>query len=670
MSLPAPNLDDRRFQDLVDDAKRLVQRRCPEWSDHNVSDPGVTLVEAFATMVDQLLYRLNRVPERHYVRLLELVGIRLFPPTAARTDVTFWLSAPQPETVSVHAGTEVATVRTELDEAVVFTTVEDLAVIPCELACVATSEGDGPVVDRTLELRDGQSIGCFAATPVPGDTFYIGLSNPVPSCAVLLHFDCRVEGVGVDPTDPPLRWEAWDGDEWIPCEVDHDLTGGLNRPGDVVLHLPRQHVASVVAQQRAGWLRCRLIAPEPGQSSYSAAPIVTSLTAATVGGTATAMHAEPVPAEELGSSDGSPGQRFTLQRRPVIRGGEPEVLDVGGDGGWEDWTLVDDIDDFTDSGPDDRHFVLDRQAGEVVFGPAVRNADGSVRGYGAVPPKGAILRLRRYHTGGGAAGNVGPHALRVLKTSIPFVARVENRRPAAGGVDGETVRDAMVRGPLDLRSRDRAVTADDYELLARTAAPDLARVHCVPAGDSLGSEVDGGGGAEGPNVVRLVVVPAVVHDAGGQLDFVRLRPDEEVLERVASYLEPRRMLGTRLVVEPPYYRAVTVVARVTAQFSVAPGRLRQAALAALYRFVNPLAGGPAGTGWPLGMAVRTGDLHACLQRVDGVESVDDVRLYLADPVQGTRSDQPVQRLDLGPTELAFSFEHQVLVQDAGPHRLI
>ena len=55
--LPAPNLDDRHFQDLVDDAKRLVQQRCPEWTDHNVSDPGVTLIEAFAQMVDQLLER-------------------------------------------------------------------------------------------------------------------------------------------------------------------------------------------------------------------------------------------------------------------------------------------------------------------------------------------------------------------------------------------------------------------------------------------------------------------------------------------------------------------------------------------------------------------------------------------------------------------------------------
>ena len=101
MALPAPNLDDRRFQNLVDDAKRLVQRRCPEWTDHNVSDPGVTLIETFAYMTDQLLYRLNRVPDRNYIKFLELIGVRLFPPTAATTRVTFWLSAPQETTVAV-----------------------------------------------------------------------------------------------------------------------------------------------------------------------------------------------------------------------------------------------------------------------------------------------------------------------------------------------------------------------------------------------------------------------------------------------------------------------------------------------------------------------------------------------------------------------------------------
>ena len=75
--LPTPNLDDRTFQGLVDDARRLVHRRCPEWSEHNISDPGITLIETVAMMVDQLIYRLNRVPERNYVKFLELLGLEL-----------------------------------------------------------------------------------------------------------------------------------------------------------------------------------------------------------------------------------------------------------------------------------------------------------------------------------------------------------------------------------------------------------------------------------------------------------------------------------------------------------------------------------------------------------------------------------------------------------------
>jgi predicted phage baseplate assembly protein len=114
--LPAPNLDDRTFQDLVDDAKRLVQQRCPEWTDHNVSDPGVTLIEAVAQMVDQLIYRLNRVPDLNYIRFLELIGVELRPPAAARGQATFWLSAPQPQTVRVRAESQVATPRTDISD--------------------------------------------------------------------------------------------------------------------------------------------------------------------------------------------------------------------------------------------------------------------------------------------------------------------------------------------------------------------------------------------------------------------------------------------------------------------------------------------------------------------------------------------------------------------------
>src|ERR671917_2601993 len=99
MVLPIPKLDDRTFQDLVNETKRLIPHFCPEWTDHNVSDPGVTLIELFAWMTDLLLYRVNQVPDKMYVKFLEMIGVRLEPPRAARAPVTFYLSAPQPADV-------------------------------------------------------------------------------------------------------------------------------------------------------------------------------------------------------------------------------------------------------------------------------------------------------------------------------------------------------------------------------------------------------------------------------------------------------------------------------------------------------------------------------------------------------------------------------------------
>ena len=127
MALPAPNLDDRTFQDIVDEAKRLIPRYTPEWTNHNLSDPGVALIELFAWMSEMVLYRVNQVPDRLYVHFLNLVGIDPFPPSVARADVTFWLSAAQDAVVTVPEGTQITTARdTMAERAIVFTTVDRL----------------------------------------------------------------------------------------------------------------------------------------------------------------------------------------------------------------------------------------------------------------------------------------------------------------------------------------------------------------------------------------------------------------------------------------------------------------------------------------------------------------------------------------------------------------
>ncbi len=648
MALPVPNLDDRRFQDLVDDAKRLVQQRCPEWTDHNVSDPGVTLIELFAWMTDQLVYRLNRVPDRNYIKFLELIGVSLFPPTAARTQVTLWLTAPQPDLVRIPIGTQAATVRTETDEAIVFATTEDLPIVPVSLGELGSMIDGKTYRDQWAALEKGGGLYCFKDVPQPGDALYVGLSEAVPSNAVRLRFQCHIEGVGVDPTNPPLTWEAWSGEAWEPCELDSDSTGGLNRDGDVVLHVPRSHTASLIAKRRAGWLRARVTEPQPDQPAYSASPSITGLAAITIGGTVEAVNADLVIGEEIGISEGVPGQRFAVRRQPLVPGDEPAILEVSGDEGWDEWA---EVADFATSGAEDRIFVLDLSGGEVRLAPAVRQEDGTMRRFGAVPPKNARLRLRAYRTGGGRKGNVAARSLTILKSSIPFVGRVENRRPAAGGVDGEEIENAKVRGPIRLRTRGRAVTTEDFEHIAREAAPEVARVRAVAAGD----------GADAGSV-RVLVVPATAA-SGGWLRFDQLVPGEDTLQKITDRLEESRVIGTRALVEPPVYRGVTVVAKLRARSRQNPTRLQEQALDALYAYFDPIVGGPDGTGWPFGRPVNVGEVYSVLQGLRGTEMVEDARLFGADPVTGQRGQQ-TQRLEVEPHALVFSYEHQVLVEGA------
>ncbi|WP_261569968.1 putative baseplate assembly protein [Frankia gtarii] len=670
MTLPAPNLDDRTFQQLVDDAKRFLADRCPTWTNHNVSDPGVTLVETFAWMTDLLLYRLNRVPDRNYVRFLDLVGVRLFPPVAARAEVSFRLSSQQDTTVRIPKGTVVSTRRTSTEPAIEFTTMADLDVVPARSVRVASSVDGETLRDHTEQLGFGSGFACFDERPKEGDALYVGLDRPAPSLIILLRLTCTVSGHGIDPDRPPLVWEAWDGGRWRRCALEQDTTNGLNTSGVIELHLPRDHAVRDVGGMSAAWLRCRVVRRR-GVRDYRESPRIVSVVGAAIGGDVDAVHGAQVSGEVLGVAEGVAGQAFALGQVPVPTTSEPIVIEVSaaetaqgaapaalpahhrsasaraaGDGTENGWTVWHVVESFAASGPDDRHVTVDPTTGEVRFGPLVRLADGSVRTFGAVPPKGSVVRVRPYQTGGGQVGNVVARGLNTLRTSIPYVAAVYNRAPAGGGLDGESVREAKVRGPLALRHRDRAVTVEDFEILARQAAPEIARVHCT---------VEESG--ENAGVVRVLLVPRVT-DGDGRLDITQLIVDDRTGEAVRAYLDARRVVGVRVSVEPPLYMGFTVGARVRATATADPDRVRDDALGALYRFLHPVTGGPDAAGWPFGRAVTVGDALGVLQAVPGLAYVEEARLYKANPLDPKQLDR-VERLDVAPSSLAFGFGHQV-----------
>jgi predicted phage baseplate assembly protein len=667
MALIPPKLDDRHFQDIVDEAKKRIPQYCKEWTDHNVSDPGVTLIELFAWMTDMILYRLNRVPDLHYIKFMQMLGITLKGPVPAEVPVTFWLSEPQPNPVIIPAGTEVASTQTETERSIIFTTDADFFVHPPVLAAVSTrviSDGQRHFREQNLrQLEAGfDGLEVFSSLPNPDDAIYFGFENDLSHH--LLGFDLEFDaagGAGIDPTLPPYIWEAsapQDGRDgssahWSPCPVDIDTTRGMNVPGQIRVHLPAMGKYNTAGKDLF-WVRARLreiseAEKKLGMRPYRITPRLSRLAVASWGGTIQSTHAQKVTREFLGQSDGTPGQRFQLQNTPVLDRQSGETLTVQLEGQPpQSWA---EVPDFASSRADDLHFTLDSVTGELRFGPAIRQQDGTVKLYGAIPPRGSLLLFERYRSGGGQEGNVQPGIINTLKTSIPYIASVSNRTPAWGGLDAETVEAAMLRAPAMLRSRDRAVTEADFEFLARQALPALiGRVKCLQPRPSEAGRVI-------PGQVYVLVIPRLPHPEG-YLPADKLTLNDDDVARLTTYLDERRLLTTRLDIRPPAYQWVAVKVKLR----VAPGMDRKVVnaeiISRLNHFLNPLTGGPDGTGWPFGRSLFISDVYQCLQGVPNVQFVRSVEMFAARQ-EGEPQGDPVESLEVVAHGVIASGKHSV-----------
>ncbi len=655
MVLPVPKLDDRTFQDLVNETKKLIPRYCPEWTDHNVSDPGVTLIELFAYMVDVLLYRINRVPERNFLRWLEMLGLRLDPPKSARTDVTFYLSGPQPDTVTIPLGTEVATVRTESQNSISFATDRDLNIYVPTLAQIASSRAEGQFIDYMKVISEGSfdKTGIFQEPPQPADGLYFGFHENLDGHILRFTIDpVPIGAIGVNPNDPPYQWQYWDGiaRSWLPMYTELDTTKALNKEGEVIVHVPFGAASTPVNGFQAFWLCCHSTPAERKQANYTRSPRIREVRVESLGGTAPVSQVEHVRHEDVGRSNGVSGQEFRLNYPPVLERRPGETLIVEKEGGnFEEWQ---EVQDFGDSKPDDRHFTLDSLSGILRLGPTLRDAGGREEQYGAIPPMGRLLSFTNYRTGGGVRGNVGASRITVLKSSIPFVAAVTNNRPATGGEDAESLEQAMIQGPKLLRARSRAVTIDDFEFLAMQATPEVARARCIPPSPDQVSA--------GNAVSRVLIVPASSHKET-VIPPGELRLSTRAQTEVAQYLDARRLITSSIKVEPPVYRFVSVEVDARRRKNIKADELRETVERHLYRLINPVHGGPDGKGWPWERNLFQSEVTALVQGVDGVEYVEAVRFFVADPETGART--AVQgTVTCPPNGLLASFRHVVVVK--------
>src|SRR5215472_5951416 len=137
-----PVIDDRKFDDLVAEAKTRIPRYTTEWTDFNPGDAGFALVELFAWMAELLTYRLAQVPLLNYIKFLQLIGIELTAARPAEAVLIFPVQQSFNQPVAlVSARTQVAATASDGGDPIVFETQQAITALQAAMDAVLVFDG-------------------------------------------------------------------------------------------------------------------------------------------------------------------------------------------------------------------------------------------------------------------------------------------------------------------------------------------------------------------------------------------------------------------------------------------------------------------------------------------------------------------------------------------------
>jgi uncharacterized phage protein gp47/JayE len=472
--------------------------------------------------------------------------------------------------------------------------------------------------DKTAASRtQAQFISPFIPMEDANLNLYLGFDRALVGGPIRIFFAAK-ELSYTEEAKPKMDWNYRDKTGWALLD-NLDETEGLIAQGHLELIGPSDFTPHLRFGQILYWIQGSLM-----KGIYESLPELQGI----YPNTTWAIQVGTIKDEILGSSDGEPDQTFSFLKFPVLEGEEIRVREtlseeekqaliasLGEDGIFEvkdekgkvteTWVLSTEVPDFFDSTAESRHYTLDRATGQLQFGDGVN---------GMIPPGGDDnIKAFSYQAGGGKQGNVKAGEIKSLKSAVGGVDKVSNHVAADGGAETATLDEMLEIGPAMISHRNRAVTVEDFEWLAKQASRKVVKVRCLPNTNNKKQTEIGW--------VTVVIVP----DSLDAKPF----PSLELRRKVRLYLELHSAntlsSAKHIYVNGPFYTDISVSVDVFVNSIDVATEAEREVRRKLNSFFHPLTGGPEGQGWDFGRDISASDIYAMLEDVDGVDHVENLK---------------------------------------------